>query len=220
VVRYKAAEKEMDIFMSELADAPVDLESEVVKGRVSDALALSIAHFDADLFIVGTEGTPASIDDLDNAMTEKIVRYATCPVLTVLPSIKKFEMKKVVAATLLDEGHEMIWERLLPLRQFFHFDLQFLYVNTPDNFMTNQEIEETYSSITKKTGIDVPLKIYADIDEETGICNYAEESKQDLIVLASHQRRGTAYLFAGSTTEEVINRANTAVLSFGLHCPS
>ena len=54
-----------------------------VEGEPEDVILAAVEEFTADLIVMATEGKKGFLDALRGNTTEKIVRSAPCPVLTV-----------------------------------------------------------------------------------------------------------------------------------------
>lgn len=67
------------------ADADVDLTREVVEGAPDDRIVEYAAANDVDLIVVGTHGRRGIDRRLLGSVTERVIRNAATPVLTVKP---------------------------------------------------------------------------------------------------------------------------------------
>jgi nucleotide-binding universal stress UspA family protein len=54
------------------------------------------------------------------------------------------------------------------------------------------------------------------LDEESAIYEFAEKNKADMIVMATHQRKGLLHFLYGSLTEAVANHSTLPVLSLSM----
>jgi nucleotide-binding universal stress UspA family protein len=96
-------------------------------------------------------------------------------------------------------------EKVTELQKFFHATLHVLYVNTPPNFMRDEESRAALNDFAKEYQLtDYTLNVRNDPFEEDGIVQFASETKADMIAMATHGRRGLAHLFGGSIAEEVL----------------
>jgi universal stress protein A len=65
------------------ADPSLKVQTEVRIGRPVDEILQAAKDFDADLIIMSTHGYTGLKHAFLGSVTENVVRYATCPVLTV-----------------------------------------------------------------------------------------------------------------------------------------
>ncbi|NJN28249.1 MAG: universal stress protein [Cyclobacteriaceae bacterium] len=145
------------------------------------------------------------------------MRHAKCPVLTVKSKIDIANIKNIVFATNFKEEDSHVADELKKLQEVFRAKLHLVCVNTPTNFETNRKIMANAEKFVKENEItDYTLNIYCDKVEEDGIIFFAQDTKADLIALATHGRSGLLHLLSGSIAEDVVNHAKRPVWTFRL----
>ena len=93
--------------------------------------------------------------------------------------------------------------------------LNLLYVNTPTEFKTTQEINERIKDFLKDQNEEnINIHIYNDTSIEKGILNFASETNANLIGMGTHGRKGISHFFNGSVSEDLVNHANMPVMTF------
>ncbi|HAI75976.1 MAG TPA: hypothetical protein DCM08_06970 [Microscillaceae bacterium] len=195
----------------------IPIKAHVFTGDLFKVVEKFVVENQVDLVVMGTKGTSGLDEMLIGSNTEKIVRHATVPVLSLIAEVENFLPKKIVFASLLLDQHAAVVKKLMPLLEAFEAHLELLFVNTPSTFLTNKEIEERAYKLVKATDLhNFSLRIYAAISEDVGIRNYADEIDADLVVMATNQRKGLARYFLGSLSEEIINHYKRPVLTFSL----
>lgn len=213
------AEEQMVALAKHVESKGVPVEHDVQVGSTARHISSIIADNCAvDLIVMGTKGDTGLHELFIGSRTEKVVRYASCPVLSVRGNPGDFRLCNVVLVTDFSEETAPLLEKLKELQEFFNFYMHILYVNTPINYDTTFRIEErmqqflqTYELQSYQTAI---------IDEYThqeGIRRYAERIHADMIAMVTHGRQGVSYLLDGSIAEEVVNHATTPVLTYNLH---
>ena len=83
----------------------------------------------------------------------------------------------------------------------------------------NAAIEARKNELLKATALGKATLFVSDADvfnEEEAILDFAHQQKADLIVMATHQRRGLAHMFMGSITEDTVNHSDIPVLSISI----
>lgn len=191
--------------------------SQVEIGSIFRVIRDYIQNNNIDLVVMGTQGASGLEEVLVGSNTEKIVRTATCPVLTVRNNLENFEVKALVFATNLRAEQVKAIEMLKNFQGFFGAHLHLVYVNTPNSFLSSQEIKEQSNEFIKKANLNnFTLHVESDVNEEIGVIHAAESLKADIIAMGTHQRKGLAHWFAGSIAEDVVNHANRPVLTFSL----
>ena len=80
-----SARERMDSFLSENMDASMACDSKILVGDVAEEILELINLLNIDMIVMGTHGYKGLEKILFGSVAEKIVKMATCPVLTVNP---------------------------------------------------------------------------------------------------------------------------------------
>jgi nucleotide-binding universal stress UspA family protein len=167
--------------------------------------------------VMGSKGAGGFEEALLGSNTEKVVRHAKCPVLTVKSKIEIDHVKNIVFATNFKEEDFHVADELKKLQEIFKAKLHLVRVNTPTNFETDRKIKAHADAFIKENSItDYTVNIYCDKVEEDGIIFFAQDINADLIALATHGRSGLLHLLSGSIAEDVANHAKRPVWTFRL----
>jgi nucleotide-binding universal stress UspA family protein len=149
---------------------------------------------------------------------EKVVRFASCPVLTVHENAGKFTLKNVALAVNFEDTRASFMNKLKELQQLFGFTLHIVHINTPLNFTTTYAIEEKMHKLSKKYELkNYTFTIINDYSNEEGIIRFADKTNADMIVMLTHGRKGLSYFLDGSTTSQVVNHARKPIMSFKIN---
>jgi nucleotide-binding universal stress UspA family protein len=195
----------------------ISLEGEVDIGNPFENISKMIADRDVDLVVMGTQGSSGMEEILVGSNTEKVVRRAKCPVLTVKEAVDASSIKDIVFATNLRHTEEKLMKELLKLQKLFDAKLHILCVNTPSTFETDRFYREGMQNLVNKYNIsNYTMNVYNDDVEEDGIVFFAEDINADMIALATHGRTGIRHLLSGSIAEDVVNHAKRPVWTFSI----
>ena len=82
----KAAESKLEEFRQRIVSAGVEATSEVSPALPSEAILAAAGEIGADLIVMGTQGHTGLKHILLGSVAERIIRLASCPVLTVKAS--------------------------------------------------------------------------------------------------------------------------------------
>jgi nucleotide-binding universal stress UspA family protein len=85
-------EPEWDAFLSGLPLEKVAWDRHAEEGQAALAIVRQAKHINADLIVMGTHGRSDLPHMLLGSVAEKVVRAASCPVLTIRPEVFQFEM--------------------------------------------------------------------------------------------------------------------------------
>lgn len=79
------AEGKMDDFMEENGDTSVPHSSKVLNGKIAEQIVLYCEKAGCDLIVIGTHACKGLEKTLFGSVTERVLKTAPCPVLTLNP---------------------------------------------------------------------------------------------------------------------------------------
>ncbi len=168
----------------------------------------------ADLIVMGTKGATGIKEIMIGSNTEKIVRTSTVPVIAIKKTSKK-PIKNIVFPNALMETEEALATQVKALQFFFKAKLHLVYINTPSNFRRDLDTKQLLNGFaTRYLFKDFTINIYNDMDQESGLINFAQEMKADMVAMGTHGRMGLAHLMSGSLAEDVVNHIACPIWTF------
>ncbi len=181
---------------------------------VYDTITTQAEEHGIDLIVMGSHGDTGAHEVFIGSNTEKVVRLADCPVLTVKNRHESFNLDNVVfASNFLGEAKEN-FERLFNFIKAFDAHVHLVKVITPDHFestpYTEKLIEEFVNEwkLTKYT-----THIFNERTVHAGILEATKRVGANMIAMETHGRSGFARFVYGSQTESIVNHADVPVLS-------
>jgi len=195
----------------------------------------------ADLIVIGTHGTSGFEHLVLGSVTEKVLRRATCPVLTVPPRAKatsQLSFRRLLCAVDFSEWSLEALKLAVSFAQESGATLTLLHVlewpwheppppafdDLPiaqaDALRSHRQYLE--ATVLTRLGTLVPEKLAGRITVAprvshgkpyVEILRVAAEDKADLIVLGVHGRRAIDILLLGSTTNQLVRQATCPVLT-------
>ena len=204
--------KQIEDLQKKYSNKNFTFQAKLKLGNAFKSISESILEEKTDMVVMGSKGSSGIEEVLIGSNTEKIVRTASCPVITVKSKTDPEHFKKIVFASDFREDEDEIARRMKNLQTLFDADLYFVVVNTPANFETTRESIKRIKMFAKKYGFEgVKAEIYNSRSEESGIIEFAEDIDADLIAMATHGRTGFLHLITGSIAEDVVNHAKRPV---------
>jgi nucleotide-binding universal stress UspA family protein len=223
------------------AGASVAVDCEIAEGRTADAIVAQAADLRSDLIVMGTHGRSGFERLVLGSVAEKVLRKATCPVLTVpkavgdvVPASPLF--KDIVCAIDFSECSMRALEYACSLAQEADAHLTVLHVvEVPSNL--DPDVHETTLAgppslaayiaavgderrARLKDAVPERVKGYCTVDTQLSsgspyreILRVASERSSDLVVIGIHGRHPADLLFFGSTAQHVVRRAACPVLT-------
>lgn len=214
---YSNAEEKCSSFLGNYESADLKITKKIKIGSAFHYITEEINEEKTNLVIMGSKGSSGFEEVLIGSNTEKVVRHAKCPVLTVKSKMNLEDVNDIVFATSFKEEDSHVTEELKKLQEVFSAKLHLVRVNTPTCFETNRKIMAQAEEFTKENNIsNYTINIYSDKVEEDGIIFFAQDIDADLIALATHGRSGLLHLLSGSIAEDVVNHAVRPVWTFRL----
>lgn len=166
----------------------------------------------ADIVIMGSKGSSGLEEVLIGSNTEKVVRNATCPVLTIKSKISPKDIHKVVFASDFNEVPGDVVARLKAAISTINAELHLVKINTPSIFENTRSSKDKMKAFVEDFEVEAAsLEVYNSSSEEDGILDYAEDINADMIAMATHGRTGFLHLLSGSIAEDVVNAAKRPV---------
>lgn len=195
----------------------IEVGTEIEVGNPFQSISKGIASHQADLLIMGTQGASGMEEVLIGSNTEKVVRNANCPVITLKEHVNIDDIKDIVVATNLKDDHSIMIGELKKLQKVTGAKLHFLKVNTPNHFHIDRHVKSEFEKFEKQYELDnYTVNIYNDATEEDGVIYFAEDIGASMIALGTHGRTGLMHLLSGSIAEDLVNHAKIPVWTLSL----
>jgi nucleotide-binding universal stress UspA family protein len=210
-------------------------------GQPAQRILERAAGLPADLIVIGTHGVSGFEHLVLGSVTEKVVRKATCPVLTVPPrahATSRLPFKRLLCAVDFSDASLAAAAGALSLTQESGGTLTLLHVlewpwdEPPPPNIKELPLEQgralaefrRYSEESAKKRLDglIPATIPSSraVTRVTNgksyvqILHVADEEQTDLIIIGVHGRNPVDMALFGSTTNQVVRRATCPVLTF------
>jgi nucleotide-binding universal stress UspA family protein len=207
---------------------------EVAHGRVHRVIVERASAMQADLLVLGTHGSGGYDRALLGSVTEKVIRTATCPVLTVppgcLPTPAQVAFKRVLcpvdfspsslkalhyALDLAEQSHGCVsvlhvLEYMDPAEPREHVDDRIRIDRQHFVEHARQRVHELMSG--DRPWCDVKESVVCDERAYTAIIERANAGA-DLIVMGAQGTGGNELTIYGSNTQQVVRTATCPVLS-------
>lgn len=212
----KKARKQMEALLNSSLVAGVKVKSALRMGTPFHGMRTIITENKVDLVVMGTAGQTKVEEMIIGTNTEKVVRHAKCPVLTVHRKPVKTEFKNIVYATALSKDEESFAAVVKQMQGLYEDSVVHLVrINTPGNFQRDVVVRKYMQDFAKKQMLKkYTINIFNDLNEEEGIIYFADSINADLVAMATHGRTGFAHVLAGSIAEDVVSHSKRPVLTY------
>lgn len=195
----------------------VKMKFYVERGNVDTIITEKIDELDIDLIVMGAHGHNPN-DVLAGRHLLRVIRSSPVPVIAFRNTRALKDIKRIAFSSLLDGNEAAAIQRVKQLQRFLNAELHIVRVNTPAHFMTDRQAEAAFAQYARQFDLrDATFHICSDNYEQDGIVNFCRDEKIDLLAMATHGRKGLAYLFRGSITEDVIEITDIPVWTYTMH---
>ena len=163
---------------------------------------------------MGTKGASGLSEVLIGSNTEKVVRRARCPVLTVKEGVDESVFNSIVYATSMGKHEERVVETIKELQQGYNSKIYIVWVNTPNNFKADRLTKALMRDFAQKHNLsNYEVHVFNDVIEEDGIRHFADEVDAGMIVMSTSSHTGLSRIIRGSIAEDMVNHARRPVLT-------
>jgi nucleotide-binding universal stress UspA family protein len=202
----------------------IDAKTVVGAGAIGDALPNVIVENKIDLIVVGTHGRTGIRRLLLGSAVEAVCRVATCPVLTVGPSLTSrtaTTFSRILFPTDLSEDSQRIVPYLRQLADEYRSEITVLHI-MPEELITNPEAEKLAQPIRNTlihtfepelSGSKAEFLIGFGETVET-VLRTARAKKADLIAMGIHNAFLPGVQLRSSTAYRIMAGAHCPVLTY------
>lgn len=211
----KVMKGKMEMLISDPKYKDVEMKYNVKVGNAFSGISNEINEFDIDLVVMGSKGSSGLEETLIGSNTEKVVRRAKCPVLTVKDKMDMGAVKNIVFASDFRTKGGNVIAALKEFATTFDAKIHLLKVNTPNSFSADREMRKRMNEFAMENRLEnYTINIYNHEDEEDGIIYFADDINADIIALGTHGRTGLMHLLSGSIAEDIVNHARRPVWTY------
>jgi nucleotide-binding universal stress UspA family protein len=213
----KLAKKRFDELLSRPYLKNIKVHDIVEVNKAFDGILEASEKHNCDFIVMGSQGASGLKEMFIGSNTEKVVRTSKVPVLVVKNDHAAFEVNDFVFATNLETTGREVLKKVIELADLFKARLHFVYVNTANEFVTSNECDTKLKQYMEGVDFDnYEFHVFNDDSVEQGILNFAKKINANLMGIATHGRKGLSHFFNGSISEDLVNHANSPVITFRL----
>jgi nucleotide-binding universal stress UspA family protein len=193
----------------------VPVQDEVEIARVGDGILHAIRRDHPDLVVLGARGHGAVEHFFVSSTTERIIRLAPCPVLTVKHPHTDFDVQNIVFPSDFAADAASALEGLRQVQADFpNATLHLLHVAAGGSGHVAQQQMQAFARQHHLHNCQT-----AEVDAERtslGIEEYAQQVGADMVVIPTHARSGLSRFLSTSIAETVATHAFPPVLTYHL----
>ncbi len=183
-----------------------------------DEIIKHVGNYHHDFVVMGSHGASGARETFMGSNAQKIIRYATAPVLVIKDKPPQFPMKSIVFASNFEEDVKGEFEKVVVFADLMEADIHLVYINTMYDFEETAKSEEKMQAFLNycPRGGTCSINIYNSLDEERGIREFATRKNADMIAITTHGKTGFLGIVSKSIAESLVNHIQTSILSMNL----
>ena len=213
----KLAKKKFDDLLSRPYLKGLPVHDIVEINKAFDGILDASKKHGCDFIVMGSQGATGFREMFIGSNTEKVVRTSDIPVLVVKNEHPAFEVNNFIFATNLETTGKKTLQKVIDLAETFQARLHLVYINTANEFVTTDDCDKKLQNYMEGVAFDnYEFHVFNDDSVEQGILNFSRKINADVMGIATHGRKGLSHFFNGSISEDLVNHANSPVVTFKL----
>jgi len=210
------AEKKLNALRQAGALDGLTVDTVITFGATYEEVISKAKSLHATMIIIGSHGNEKSGKYFIGSNTQKVMRAAPCPVVTVKKEFMNMLVKKILFPISLEDDIKVPFEKVLALAQTLNAAVNVLFVNTPTHFKDSGSMEsEMKSFVLRYPEYNIISSFYNHFDIERGIVDFAERTKPDMIAMVTHDRINSPRYLMG-VTESISFHSSIPVFSMSM----
>ncbi len=211
--RMVEAEVKMDKLLDEKLFRGVKATGIVRPGIIQEQIKRFAKQYKTDLIIMGAHGKGDSKRFFIGSQAQKVLRTATCPVLSVKKEFKPKAIKRIIFAADFIEDKVSGFNTIVPFIKATKAQIDMVFINTPANFRDTLIMEKAMDRfVAAYPGFKFKKHIFNAMNIEDGILQFSSVCQAQLIAKITKNRQGKAGYDIG-ITEVLLYNAKLPVLS-------
>lgn len=203
--------KKQSLIMQELVAKSLHGNVHVVNSSLSDSLSKFVDDTHMDMIVMGTSATKSLLEEVMGSNTEKTIRTAGIPVLSV-SSYRKIYFDNILIPTDLSQN---IPESLFTFCRYMEkhgSKIHFANFITTD-LISKSEVRDKMNSLAKAQNISNYRLHISHAEQATmALLELAEELKPDLIMMKTYEKTSFWSFISGSIAEKTVREIGLPTL--------
>ncbi len=203
--------------LSEEYSGKGQFNSRVEVGIMLNATLDYIQAHEIDLVVMGTKGATGLKEIFIGSNAEKVVRYSSCPVITIACPTPLDEINEIVFGLDLSGNESKVEKEIKALQEILNATIHFVYIQTPHVLVNEEEAIRRMRTFGQENEFEnYIVNVRKNTQRDSGIIEFAKEVSADMIAMASNRRKGLAHFFMGSLAEDLVNHSPMPVWTISL----
>jgi len=199
----KQAKSKLKELEADIDFGKIGFETHEVVGNPYEVIMEKIKTHDFDLVVIGARGISDIEELFIGSLTDKLVRTAPCPVLSVKDQSPENAIKKIAFASDLKGNYTNLVNRLKELQHIENAEIHLVKINTPADYKNDRKNKKALRKFADKYGLENYYPHVFNYEEtEYGIVYFAESILADMIAMGVSHKTGIQRLISGGHIAE------------------
>ncbi|HJS55349.1 MAG TPA: universal stress protein [Chitinophagaceae bacterium] len=194
----------------------LECTSEIKVGIVPQAIVNSAYKNNADLIIMGTHGASGVREFFIGSTAQKVVKIASCPVLTIPPNKKWVDFKTILFPIRPVAGGVEKYDFLRKLIRHNYPSIKILILAPTYNDLEKETLQELVKKLKTKLkddGIKISGSLISGTNMTEAVLKTSKSIGADMIVITVTTDPAFKQFFIGPFEQHVVNHSTVPVLS-------
>ncbi len=188
-------------------------------GHLLNNILTYAESYEIDLIVMGSHGASGISEWLIGSNTQKIVRLAPCPVLTIKQEIESIDFNHITFVSNFDTDLKPAFRKLIEFARCFDAHIHLLTIDTYGFYSEPQyAVLKSMEEFARMCGDKVPCTLHQEHAFNTikGLDEFVCTNSIQVLAMATHGRKYLARAVMGSLAETVVNHLDMPVLTINL----
>ncbi|MEP1032264.1 universal stress protein [Ekhidna sp.] len=211
----KATKNKLDEWAKRVEDVGQKVSVHLKYGNAFTSISKIVAEDPSTWIIMGSKGASGLREVFIGSNAERMIRYATCPVIIIKGETHLKDMKSMAFASDLSQEQDLIADHAKDIQEMLGLNMHLVKVKTPYNWLDDSQAKKQLEHFAERNYLKdfTVTSVDADFTDE-GAVKFAEEVGAGLIVIGTHGKKGIAHLLGGSIAEDIVNESKVPILVF------
>ena len=203
------AEAKLSELINKAHKSGIEASKSIAHNQSAEDIGAHVLDDQFDFLIMGSYGAKG-VKKVIGSNTQKVLQVARVPSLIIKKNIDIEHLSRIIFASNFELIHKRSVELLALVGESLKLTPELLYVNTPDEFVPTDIINERFRKWQNEFRLDCKATAIDAMTIEDGISKFCRS--EDLVMLEYHKRSAIRRFFDPSITESIINYTQESVL--------
>lgn len=194
----------------------LNVEQQVVTGRIYEEIVKASEEANADLIVMGTHGSSGWAEFFVGSNAYKVVTQSPCPVLSIQENATKKELQNIIVPIDSTPESRQKVRHAVAFAKLFGATIHVASLLTDDSAEMRFEFDKRIKQVTDyldRESVPYTVSTLSGSNLATMTMNFAESKGGNLIVMMTEQESNVTGFLMGPFAQQIVNHSRIPVLS-------